>query len=43
MALTSHPLLAPRLKKAQSYKSSPLLAFMAYARVNFTSYLMFDV
>jgi hypothetical protein len=34
------PQLAPRLKKRQSYTSTPLLAFVACYRVNFTNNLM---
>ena len=35
-ALTTHPQIALRLKKEQSYTSTPPLAFMACYRVNFT-------
>jgi predicted NAD/FAD-binding protein len=33
---TTHPYLALRLKKEHSCTSTPLYAFMAYYRVNFT-------
>jgi len=33
------PHLAPRLKKEYSYTSTPLLAFMACTKVNFTFYV----
>jgi hypothetical protein len=36
VALTTHPHLAPRLKKEWSYTSIPLWAFVAGYRVNFT-------
>ena len=36
VVLTTHPHLEPRLKKQQSYISTPLWAFVACSRVNFT-------
>ena len=36
MALTTHPYLAQRLKKEQSYTSAPLWTFVDYSRVNLT-------
>ena len=36
VALTTHPQLAPRLKKGYSYTSALLWAFIAWRRVNFT-------
>ena len=36
VALATHLHLAPRLKKEQSYNSTPLWAFVACSRINFT-------
>jgi hypothetical protein len=36
VALTTHPHLAMRLKKEQSYTSTPFWALMACSMVNFT-------
>ena len=36
VALTTHPYLAPRLKKEYRYTSTPLWAFVASSRVTFT-------
>ena len=36
VALNTHPHLVPRLKKEYSYTSTPLWAFVASSRVNFT-------
>jgi hypothetical protein len=41
VALTTHPHLAPRLKKEYSYNSTPLWAFVAFLRVNFTFTFMY--
>jgi hypothetical protein len=45
MVLTTHPHLAQRLKKEQSYTSTPPLCLHTNNRVNFTflpSYLIFN-
>jgi len=41
VALTTHPHLAPRLKKEYIYNSAPLWAFVASSRVNFTFTFMY--
>ena len=41
VVLTTHPHLAPSLKKEQSYNSAPLWAFVAFSRVNFTFTFMY--